>query len=181
MEMGDGDKVDRFCIYPSGCEVGVKRSRGRRDLAAGAGVDQDEPLPGVDNKRGERGSQLVGWHERCRKRIFHFGEWRVADEFVGDRAIPDAVIERGHFERSEPVTIDAWHLGTRRWSGRGGRICASRERGQRRAGQKRPARQRRHVLSPVRPIPAASAVAQCVVWQHVVWQHNDIMVGQYNF
>ena len=110
-----------FGSMPAASKIGAQHAGDGRDLAAGAGIDQNEPLAGIDDQRRERRRQLVGRHEGVGERAFDFGERRVADEFIGDRAVPDAVIKRSQLERADPVAINA------------GRLCA----GRRRCGRRR--------------------------------------------
>ena len=73
--------------------------------------------------------------------MLHFGERRVVDEFLGDRPVPDAVIERGQLEGADLVAIDAGRLlagGRRRGGGRigaGGKGGGGRAREEGAAGQ----------------------------------------------
>ena len=110
-----------------GGEIVAQHASRRRDLAAGAGVDQDELFSGIDDQRRERRRQLVGRHEGLRQRVLDLDKGRVADEFVGDRTIPDAVIERGQFVGPDLVTIDAGDLGAGRRRLRRARFGAGRE------------------------------------------------------
>ena len=80
----------------------------RADAAiSGTGIDQNELQPGIDDQRRERGRQLVSRHERFRQGVLDLGERRVPDEFVGDRPIPDAIVERRDLKRADAITIDA--------------------------------------------------------------------------
>ena len=110
VEMRDDDKVDRCRINAGGDEIGAQHAGGRCDLSAGAGIDQDELLSGIDDKGRERRRQLVGRHEGGGERVFDFRERGVANEFFGDRTIPDAVVERGQLEGADPIAINARRL-----------------------------------------------------------------------
>ena len=99
-----------FGIDAGGDEVVAQFAGRGRDLAAGAGVDQNKLAAGIDDQRRERRRQLVMRHEGCIERVLDFGERRIADEFVGDRPVPDAVIERGQLVRSDLVAIDGGRL-----------------------------------------------------------------------
>ena len=102
--------IDRVRLDPGGNEIVAQHAGRGRDLAAGAGVDQNELVAGIDDQRRERRRQFVVRHEGRIERMLHFGERRVADEFVGDRPVPDAVIERGQLVRADLVAIDAGRL-----------------------------------------------------------------------
>ena len=148
VEMRDDDEVDRLRIDAGGGEIVAEHAGRRRDLAAGAGVDKHELAAGVDDQGREWRRQLVGGHERGGERALHFGERRVVDEFLRDRAVPDAVIERGQLEGADPVAVDAGRLlagGRLRGSGRIG--ARGKGRGSGRAGEEVAARQCRHGVS----------------------------------
>ena len=67
-----------------GCEIGHHDARGVGDLAAGAGVDQDQFRSGVDQQHRERHRQDIGRQERRGKRPVDRGVVGVAHEFVVD-------------------------------------------------------------------------------------------------
>ena len=146
MEMRDHNEVDGLRI-DTGCgEISAERAGGRSDLTAGAGVDQHNLLAGIDDQRREWRRELVDRHERSGERVLDFSERRVADEFVGDRPVPDAVIERGQLECSDPVAINAggrFADGRRRSFSRPGMSC---ECDKRWAGENSAAREYRHEL-----------------------------------
>src|SRR4029079_11149955 len=72
---------------------------------------------------------------------------RVADEFIGDRPVPNAVVERGQFVGADLVAVDAGRLlGSRRFRG-GGQIGLRGKGGGSRSGKEIAARQSRHGVS----------------------------------
>ena len=116
MEMRDHDRIDFFWIDSGGGEIGAQGSRRRGDLAAGAGVEKYESFAGIDDQGGERRRQFVVRHEGSIEGLLHFGERSVTNEIRVDRAIPDAVVERGELVIADPVAIDP----RRRRTDRGG-------------------------------------------------------------
>ena len=167
VEMRDDDEVDRFRIDAGGDKIGAQHAGRGRDLAAGTGIDQHELLAGIDDQRRKRRRQLVGRHEGVGERALDFGERRVADEFVGDRAIPDAVIERGQFEGPDPVAINAGRL-----LPAGGAAAAAERARAESAADAEPARSvRRVTIGTVLSRPAALARGhlQCFSWH--CWLH----------
>ena len=108
--MRDHDGVDRFRVDAGGGEIGRERAGRRCHLPAGAGVEQDELRAGIDQQCRERRRQLLGRHERIVHRLADLGVIRIADEFLVDRAVPHAVIERGDLEGADLVTVEAGRL-----------------------------------------------------------------------
>jgi hypothetical protein len=51
MEMRDGNQIDGLWIDAGGEEIGAKHAGGCGDLSAGAGIDQNEILPRIDDQR----------------------------------------------------------------------------------------------------------------------------------
>ena len=144
MEMRNDDLVDGLRRNAGGGEIVADHAGGGRNLAAGAGVDQDELLAGIDDEGREWRLELVVRHVGRVQRMLDFSEGGVADEFVGDRPIPDAVIQCGQLERSDFVAIDARGL-LARWRRFGGcRFGAGKKRHGRGAGEQRAAGQCRH-------------------------------------
>ncbi len=124
---------------PARFEIVEQAARGVGDLACSPGIDQHQLCAGVHQQRRERYGQDLRRQERGGERVVDFGAARVADEFLVDRHIPDAVIERGELIAAEIVAIDAGALRrSRRCARRRGR-CQRRAGNQRRAGQERAA------------------------------------------
>ena len=136
MEMRDDDRVDFFWVDARSRKIVAQHAGRRRDLASRAGIEEHEPLAGIDDECGEWRRQFVMRHKRCIERVLDLRKRRVDDEFVVDRSIPDAVIERGELIRADLVAVNPGRCGTgrRRFGARA--IAGGRKRCRRGAGKK---------------------------------------------
>ena len=74
-----------FGSMPAAAMLARHGAGGRRELPAGAGVEQDELGAGIDQQGRERDRDCVGRQELIRQRLLNIGERCVFDEFVVER------------------------------------------------------------------------------------------------